>query len=457
MYSESTGAIPVDDPRAAPVGIAATSVATMSVATMSFAAMANDLSAVIDEVSGFDRDIARLHGLRAEAVDRARLTSELPDYVAASGGRGMSRRSFLAELGCALRLSERAAGALIAESTTLFDALPGTLAALRGGSISYRHAQVLIDHAEFLEPELCAALEAAALPWAGALSPAAFNRKVRQVREGLDPESMTARRVRAATDRRIECIGAHDGMAWLSAYLPVAQAVAIFSRVTETARSIQSAEERRTLAQLRVDVFAASLLGDGDGSRDNHLADTYRQIRPRVMVTVPVLRLLGGARLLDGASLLSGTNEPASLEGYGPIDAETARLLTAEAPSLTRLLTHPETGVVLSVGHEKYRVPNELRAWLRVRDGTCRFPSCGRTAANCDLDHTEGWAHSGDTEWSNLAHLCPKHHKLKHEGGWHASQDAAGALAWSSPAGKRYSTWPAQAMAAQALVAQALA
>ena len=227
-------------------------------------------------------------------------------------------------------------------------------------------------------------------------------------------------------------------MAWLSAYLPVEQAIAIYSRVTETARSLQTADEPRTLAQLRADVLATVLLGDdttGAESDSTPAADdpieTFRRIRPRVMVTVPVLTLLG-----EGS-------QPAALEGYGPIDPETARRLTAEAPGMTRLLTHPESGAVLSVGRDSYRIPRRMRNWLRARDGTCRIPNCGRAAANCDLDHTVDWQYGGSTDWRNLAHLCPKHHKLKHEGGWQVSQvDDTGSLTWTSPVGRSYTTTP---------------
>ena len=61
-------------------------------------------------------------------------------------------------------------------------------------------------------------------------------------------------------------------------------------------------------------------------------------VQPRINVTVPVLTLLG----LD--------DEPADLEGYGPIDADTARRLAAHAPSMRRILVHPETGAGMARG-----------------------------------------------------------------------------------------------------------
>ncbi len=153
---------------------------------------------------------------------------------------------------------------------------------------------------------------------------------------------------------------------------------------------------------------------------------------PRVAVTVPALTLLGH-------------DEDAVLEGYGPIDPETARLLAAGAPSLTRILTHPETGAVLSVGRDTYRVPADLRRHLAVRDGTCRFPGCGRPARRCDVDHVTAAADAGATDASNLIHLCRHHHRLKHETSWRVRLDAMTQDAvWRSPSGRVHVVPPAE-------------
>jgi hypothetical protein len=148
------------------------------------------------------------------------------------------------------------------------------------------------------------------------------------------------------------------------------------------------------------------------------------------MVTVPVLTAMGTS------------TEPGCLEGYGPIPPDVARELAAGAPSFTRLLTHPETGAVLSVGNEQYRVPADLRRVLRLRDGTCRFPGCSRPAARSDIDHTDAWEAGGPTDLDNLAHLCRLHHRLKHQTLWAVRQEPGGVLVWTSPAGKTHRTYP---------------
>lgn len=408
--------------------------------------MADTLGDILDLAALLERMIAQLCGARAETIERARLWSVTTQNATSFAGSAaasaqMARRVLVSELACALRISERAADTLVAESASLVNDLPATMTALCAGEIGYRHAQTMVDNVATLTDADRAELEQQALPAAAESTPAAFERRVRALRDNIDPGAAVARHSRALADRRVDCTGGRDGMAWLSVYLPAVEAVAIFSRLTDAARVLQTTDEARDLDQLRADLAGQALLdGSEHGSRDD-LGDlaTLRRIRPKVLVTVPVLTLLGRG---DG---------PAILDGYGPIDPATARHLVAGAPSLTRLLTHPETGAVLSVGRRKYRVSADLRAWLRVRDGTCRFPGCGRNAAGCDLDHTVDWYNGGATAWHNLAHLCPKHHRLKHEGGWSVTQTNAGPdageLIWTAPSGRSYRTAPAVRMA----------
>ncbi|WP_231556361.1 HNH endonuclease signature motif containing protein [Cryobacterium sp. MLB-32] len=88
-------------------------------------------------------------------------------------------------------------------------------------------------------------------------------------------------------------------------------------------------------------------------------------------------------------------------------------------------------------------MPNELRRWLQLRDGSCRAAGCNRRAQDCDIDHTIPWESGGETVFSNLANLCKRSHRVKHETGWAVEQGKDGTLNWTSPAGKHYATHPA--------------
>lgn len=143
-------------------------------------------------------------------------------------------------------------------------------------------------------------------------------------------------------------------------------------------------------------------------------------------------------------TLLGQSDEPGILHGVGPIDAETARLLAAEAPSFSRILTHPVTGAVLALDRTRYRVPADLRRTVAHRDRTCRFAGCGRRATRCDIDHIIEWQDGGATDAANLMHLCRHHHRLKSVARWQAQPPDPGSttVTWTSPTGNNVETDP---------------
>ena len=66
----------------------------------------------------------------------------------------------VAELACALTVSERTADALIGQALALTTTLPLTLAALQAGQISWQHARIMVDETVNLDRAGAAALEA---------------------------------------------------------------------------------------------------------------------------------------------------------------------------------------------------------------------------------------------------------------------------------------------------------
>ncbi len=402
---------------------------------------------MIDAVRMYEGFARWATACRAEAIDRARLWTESADLsVPTTGGprwtpKAAGYRVLVTELACALRISERLAENLVAESQALVHDLPATQDALRTARISYRHAQVLIDHTTTLPPAGVAAVEGAVLPKAETLTVPKLDRAARELRERLHPESIQERHAKSVADRRVETCPARDGMAWLNAFLPAPEVLGIENRLRDIAEQLKSEPgEERTRTQLIADAFTDLLL-DGittaaeDGSEEvsSRRIDSRigTGIRPRVLVTVPVLTLLGRSE------------EPGTLEGYGPIDADAARRIAARAPSFTRILTHPETGAVLSVGRDRYAVPKDLRTWLRVRDETCRFPGCNRSAGRADVDHVTDWQYGGGTDYGNLVHLCRSHHRVKHHTAWSSTSAGGGRVRWLAPSGHEYDTQPA--------------
>ena len=403
--------------------------------TTSVSTSQTQLGSRFDAIAAVDRSLARGFAQRADLIDDARRFSEAmaantPRSVASRWDPAeIARREFSSELACTLRIPAPTAEGLIAESRALAEDLPGTRAALQAGEISYRHAQVIIGQALSVPATALPDFEEALLPAARVLTAAKLKHKAHVLRERLHPESITARREKSFSERTSYIQAEPDGMATLSLTTSADVVHSIFARANDAARSLMGPGESRSLTQVRTDVIS-DLLTEGVTP-----SGIGRGIRATVQITVPVMTLLGHSE------------EPGYLEGYGPIDPDTARDLASRAPSFTRILVHPETGVVLSVGRERYKVPKALRRFLRLRDETCRFAGCNQPARTADLDHTHEWQDLGHTAHDNLAHLCPGCHALKSETGWTVKQEPGGILTWHSPTGRPFVTEPATPIA----------
>ncbi|WP_442858494.1 DUF222 domain-containing protein, partial [Arthrobacter sp. 9AX] len=290
-----------------------------------------------------------------------------------------------------------------------------------------------------------------------------FKAKARHWRERHHPESLEKRHTRGVADRRVEFWPDSDGMAWVAALLPADQASAICNRLTAIARGKQGPHEPRTLTQLKADTYTEALLTSGTTNSIHHRGTTSTgakgghdgtaagtgtgtcggdglgagtgaglssRIRAQVLVTVPVFSLLGL------------TDEPAVLDGYGPIPPSMARKLVAEgAGSFYRVLVDPRDGAPLEIGRTNYRVGAAMRNWLRLRDGKCPFPGCNNPSLDNEADHLLAWANGGTTGVSNLGQPCPKHHRFRHSSGWKPTPASkTEPPGWTSPTGRHYTS-----------------
>lgn len=376
---------------------------------------------VIDAIVAADRMIASITAAKLGLIEFAHATQVGPMPHA------LAEREFRAELATALRISERGAQSLVDEAGIL---------ALAEGRITPRQANILVDELGNLDDDERADLERRMLD-AADQSATSFQRAVRRLRETRDADHAADRHRRAREGRQVTCQPGRDGMAWLVAHLPAAEALAIDSRLDDLARGLArlgaSRGDDRTIAQLRADAFGDVLL-----DRDTLESRRFGDAKPTVVVTVPI-------------SLLAGTSEkPAEIVGYGPIDDVTARELLCEAPVLRRMFTDPRDDAILALGRTRYRVTDDLRLFLAVRGGRCRFAGCFRRAATCDVDHIHDWAKGGHTDDCNLGHLCRGHHTLKHQTRWRSEAiHPDGTIDWISPTGRRHRSRPARAVAAR--------
>lgn len=360
----------------------------------------------------------------AEILSEARAHPEAfvdpPARLSAAERVEFAERAAAADIAVRLGLSESTVRAHAFDAETLRRRLPQVWAAFREGDVVVANARCAAELVRTLpdHPHLNAAFDEQLARLTG-LTPTRFRRRARVLRERLHDVPLNERVKAAIETRDVWLDDDVDGMAHLTVRLDAVSAHRAFARIDTAARDLaRLPDEQRTLAQLRADVAAGILLGTASGAPATRVS---------IAVTVPVLTLLGRS------------DESATLEGHGPIDAETARRLTAEAPSLTRLLTHPVSGALLDIDRTSYRVPADLKRWLQLVDQTCRFTGCGRPARTSDIDHTMDFQYGGATQAGNLAHLCRHHHRLKHMTRWKVERDPGdpARLTWTSPTGHR--------------------
>ena len=83
-----------------------------------------------------------------------------------------------------------------------------------------------------------------------------------------------------------------------------------------------------------------------------------------------------------------------------------------------------------------------MKAFVKGRDGGCRFPGCGARAEVCDIDHVVPYDQGGATAPANLQCLCRHCHNLKTDGMATATISKDATVTWTMPDGSTVTTTP---------------
>lgn len=250
----------------------------------------------------------------------------------------------------------------------------------------------------------------------------------------LDPASFVLRRRRAEADRHVTLRPAPDTMTWLTALLPVKDGVAVHTALTRAAESARADGDSRGTGQVMADTLVNTVLGSGTAGRP----------------VVPLALHL----VMSDHDLFGTGDEPALLDGFGPIPAELARELVTGSCShgehvwLRRLYAHPTTGELVAAEARGRLFRRSLARFIRLRDRTCRTPWCDAPVRHGDhaLDH----ALAGPTSLRNGQGLCEACDYAKQAPGWRAcpSPGAEGhEIETTLPTGHRYRSRPPAAVA----------
>ncbi len=361
------------------------------------------------------------------------------------------------ELALILNCSRAAATQLWEQSTTLWQRLPSTWAALADGLLDWSRARATAVElgwpARESPADVLAAVEAEVLPQATALSATRLRALVRRELIKADPAAADRRRRRAERDADVTVRGISDGMGELRATMPYPEAAAMRAAVDAQAHALKRAGDERTIGQLRAAALSDRVIRPW-------------QERPAVSAHVEVVASLdtlesaaagapGAGRepvLVDGepvsAALARELLErldalcPGGLQA--PTDGTLSLSITDQDGRLLAAVTRREletavrrgTGLGCPPAVDRYDPTPAHRRYARTRDRTCRQPGCHNRAGWADLDHVIPYACGGQTDCANLCCLCRRHHRLKtHAEGWLYVMTIDGVLSVITPSG----------------------
>jgi Domain of unknown function (DUF222) len=389
----------------------------------------------LEVVEQLTRQVA---ALRAACV--AAVADETP------GGAGSDQ--VLDEVSCALLVSRRSAQHTRATAETLRHQ-PEVWAALSRGELDLTRARILADalfEIPMTDPDgnprstyeaECAGLLADGLAYGQEHTARRLSLFLQRRLLALGCTDRTRRRAKGLVERGVWVSHRGDGTADLVARLASEDAERVYSVIRSCALADRNGDPTHegTSPREPLDLWLASALVDlildprpstGGATTPVGTLEQGNVRRPNVdtiiTVAIPVDSLAG---LCDS---------PGVINGFGAIPAEDARRLAAGDARWRHVLTCRTTGAVLDVGTLSYRPPAALDRYVRLRDGTCRFPGCAVPATECDLDHLVPFP-LGPTSAENLHALCRRHHGLKHEGGWRVDALPGNGLRWTSPQG----------------------
>lgn len=429
---------------------------------------------LVDVIEALERQKSHLAAAQSRAIaelaDRPLFTQCSDALAAHHDGKHDSQRAAADEVSAALFWTPSHAARLVREAVQLVEHCPATLNALNTGHLDEYRASVVVAETEALDHDeaVRGRVEAEAAAAGGSKAGPQLRRFIKGKVAAADPKTAEERRKDARKGRRVNRPCPHaDGMSSLSMYGPAEDLAALFTAIDAAARAAKADAnasgdgDERTLDQWRFDVAtglgwtgltlghlgccntscASSSTGCTSSSTGCARCGGVAQRlgtghgRPAtVHVTVPVTSLLGTS------------DEPGFLDGYGPITAEAARTVAADA-TWRRLLTDPKDGRLLDYGRTTYVPPQHLADHVIARDVTCRFPTCSWTARGCDLDHTTPFDPTsnhggGPTSAANLGPLHRAHHNSKTHHGWRLVQPEPGRFVWTSLTGHQYEIDP---------------
>ncbi|WP_328531579.1 DUF222 domain-containing protein [Nocardioides sp. NBC_00368] len=377
--------------------------------------------------------ITRLEAVkcRAEAV-QAEASVRLEEAVRARQAQaGVPARKLgegvASQVALARRVSPAKGAKLLGLAKILLAEMPHTFSLMKAGLFSQWQATILAretaclsrEDRRVIDHELCAIGSDGQSAKAVAMGLRQLENAAKKLAITLDQASVVARAANAEKDRRVGLRPAPDTMTWLGALLPVKDGVAVFAALDQAANAARAAGDERTRGQVMADTLVDRVTGRETGAK------------PRIEVKI----------VMTADSLANTSDQPALVEGYGPVPASWAREALADAEVFVRRLFTDPAGQLVAMESRSRKAPDGLAEFITTREsGICRTNGCDAPIRN--IDHIERHADGGETSAQNLQGLCERCNQAKEALGWQARPGPDGSITTITPTGHTYTTPP---------------
>lgn len=333
------------------------------------------------------------------------------------------------EIALARRISPHRGRQVLSLARYLAADMPHTRAAFEAGQISEWRATLIARETSCLEAEHRAAIDELIASDGEALSRQGDREIVALCRREAarrDAAALAARRRRAESERRVSIRPAPDAMVYLTALLPVAQGVGVYAALKAAADTAVGTGRATSVGAAMADELVRRATG-----------------REQVEAQPVAVRLT-----MSSDALLAHADDPAFLDGYGPVPAEVGRALLADNLDagakvwLKRLFVRPEDGALMAMDARSRLFPPALAEFIELRDRWCRNLYCGAPIRN--IDHVERSADGGTTSAANGQGLCADCNQSKEAAGF-SSRPVPGpqhSVEMITPTGHAYRTGP---------------
>ncbi|NYI78167.1 HNH endonuclease [Nocardioides panzhihuensis] len=383
---------------------------------------------LVDWIARLEEIKCVAEAVQAEAAVRLEEATRARQAEAGVPSRKLSE-GVASQIALARRVSPAKGAKLLGLAKILVAEMPHTFALMKAGLFSQWQATILaretaclsLDDRRVIDYQLCA-LDPDGEP------PAAVTMGLRQLENAaktlaitLDQESVVKRAANAEKDRRVSVRPAPDTMTWLGVLLPIKDGVAVYAALDQAAKAAQAAGDERTRGQVMADTLVDRVTG----------RTTTDGAKPRIEVKI----------VMTADALTNDSDEPAVVEGYGPVPAAWAREALNDAEVFVRRLFTDPAGQLVAMESRSRKAPDGLAEFITTRDGgICRTNGCDAPIRN--IDHAQRHADGGETKAANLQGLCERCNQAKEALGWQARPAPDGSIITITPTGHTYVSPP---------------